>query len=216
MLPATLNLYGYQGQPVPHAFFRQTQSNGHLALILPGLGYNAHMPVLYYPTLLMLNRGADVLRVDYNYMTAEFQQLTRQEQAEQIQADVVAAYTAAVAQRSYTHLTLIGKSIGTLALGHLLSSIPNLSARCVWLTPLLRNEQLRQQIASSRQPGLFVIGSADPHYDIQLLTELEKATGGSSLIIDKADHSLEITGNVIASIKAQERIIEALENFLKR
>ena len=63
----TLDIRGHRGDAVPNTFFAQDSETHHLAFVFPRLGYTAHMmPVLYYPRLL-LERGADVLLVEYDY-----------------------------------------------------------------------------------------------------------------------------------------------------
>src|SRR5665648_148706 len=37
--------------------------------------------------------------------------------------------------------------------------------RCVWVTPLLRDDRLRAQIKQAKPRSLFVVGTADGHYD---------------------------------------------------
>src|SRR5215210_1072785 len=63
----TLDIRGHRGDAVPNTFFAQDSETHHLAVVFPGLGYTAHMPVLYYPRRLLLERGADVLLVEYDY-----------------------------------------------------------------------------------------------------------------------------------------------------
>jgi len=212
----TLDIRGYHDMVVPNTFFRQDQPTSHLAIIYPGIGYTAQMPVLYYPSRVLLARGADVLRAEYAYNRPEFRILSKVEQDQWFHADVMAAYHVALAQRNYRQLTLVGKSLGTLALGHLLSASAHLSPiRCLWLTPLLRNDQLREQIRRTQHRALFVIGTADPHYDPAYLADVQSATKGRSVTIEGADHSLEIGDDIIQSLHAQARIIEAVEQFLK-
>jgi alpha/beta superfamily hydrolase len=130
-------------------------------------------------------------------------------------ADATAACSVALKRRSYDQVALIGKSIGTLVLGHLISTHPELDEpRCIWLTPLLRNERLRSQITQTRHRGLFVIGTADPHYDHAKLAAIQEATGGESIIIQGADHSMEIDGKVAESIQALQRIMLGIQSFL--
>ena len=53
----TLDIRGYRGR-VPNTFIQQEQEARHLAIIYPGLAYNASMPLLYYPArLLTAQRG---------------------------------------------------------------------------------------------------------------------------------------------------------------
>ncbi|MBI4560443.1 MAG: type II toxin-antitoxin system VapC family toxin [Candidatus Rokubacteria bacterium] len=63
----TLNILGYRNEAVANTFFRQKHETRHVAILLPGLGYTAHMPIMYYPGRLLVARGADVLRVEYTY-----------------------------------------------------------------------------------------------------------------------------------------------------
>lgn len=211
----TLDIVGYRDQVLANTFFRQEQETRQLTIVFPGLGYTAAMPVLYYPGRLLLAQGADVLQVEYTYTRPDFTSLPGAERLQWIVSDVTAACDVALAQRAYEQVTLIGKSIGTLALGHLLTSDKRLSmARYIWLTPLLRNHHLRAQIMQVPHQALFVIGTADSHYDAALLAEVEQASGGESVVIEGADHSLEIAGDVLQSIRVLEHVIQAVKDFL--
>ena len=211
-----LDIRGYGDLAVPNTFFEQEDVEiRHLALIFPGLGYGAFMPVLFYPGLVMRSAGADVLHVEYNYNTPDFHSLSGPEQYQRITHDCTTAYRAAEAQHAYTRFTLIGKSLGTLALGHLLATEPGLrQANYVWLTPLLRNQALRQQIGSVPHRALLVIGTADQHYDAALLAEVEHAVGGESLVVEGANHSLEIPGEPLASIRVMQQVIQKIQAFI--
>ena len=214
----TLEINGYQGAPVPHTFFQQEKESDHLAVLLPGVGYSAHMPLLHYPLRLSLDLGADVLRLEYAYAArAEYGALPAQEQARWLFTDVTAACRAALTQRAYQQVTLVGKSLGTLAMGHLLTAEPDLShAQAIWLTPLLWNELLRAQIQRARPRSLFAVGTADAHYHARYLAELKAATGGEAVVIEGANHSLEIAGDAMGSLRALEQIMRAVQAFLLR
>ncbi|MBN1220455.1 MAG: hypothetical protein JXM69_16125 [Anaerolineae bacterium] len=211
-----ININGYRDEPVPHTFFRQKTNSKHLAIILPGRGYTAQMPLLFYPVNLLLARGADVLRVDYAYdRRQDFQSLPVNEQMQWLFADVSAAYRAGVAQRNYQYLTLVGKSLGTLAMGHLLTTegLPQ-HVKAIWLTPLVKLDFLRQQIKQFGGASLFVIGTVDPHYDLTYLAELQAATGGDVVAIENGDHGLNVSDDVLQSIRALEQMMQAMVSFL--
>ena len=211
----TLDIRGHRGQAVPNAFFAHDSESYHLAVVFPGLGYTAHMPVLYYPRSLLLERGADVLLVEYDYRGADFRMPRDPERDRWFFDDVSAACAAGLEQRPYSGVTLVGKSLGTLAMGYLLTEDARLSrARCVWLTPLLRNDRLRAQMRRARGQSLFVIGTADSHYDPAYLEEVRLAPGNESVVIQGADHSLEIEGDTVGSIRAVEEIVRAMQQFL--
>jgi predicted alpha/beta-hydrolase family hydrolase len=124
---------------VPNRFLHTKGASDQLAVLLPGLGYTLDMPLFYYAENLLQERGWHVLRVEYAYNTRpEFQTLPKLERDRWILADTTAAWRAGLSQRTYERVVLIGKSLGTLAMGHLLTLAdlpPNVGA--VWLTPLL-------------------------------------------------------------------------------
>jgi hypothetical protein len=211
-----LSITGYQDEPAPHTFFKQDAATNHLAIILPGRGYTAQMPLLFYPTTLLLDRSADVLRVDYAYdRQPAFEALSFDQQLRWLWGDVSAAYRAGLSQRAYQRVTIIGKSLGTLAMGHLLTTetLPS-RVNAVWLTPLVRFEPLRQQIKQFQGRSLFVIGTADNQYDPAILEDLHQATGGEVVIVEGADHGFNVKGDVIRSIQAVEQAVRAIQTFL--
>jgi len=212
----TLNIFDHEDVAVANTFFRQKAETRHLSIFLPGLGYTSHMPVMYYPFLALLSRGADVLRAEYNYVKLpDFMALPQEERRRRAAADALSIYASAIKQRGYTTLTLVGKSIGTSAMGHLITSMPSLpTLQCLWLTPILKSEDLLSQIKKVKHRAFFVIGTSDPYYDKENLDDLLKATGGKSLVIEGANHSLEIDGDAIKSLRALDRIMIGIEDFL--
>jgi hypothetical protein len=212
----TLDIRGYRDAPVPHTFYRQPSAASHLALLLPGRGYTAHMPLLYYTVEALFQAGADVLQVEYNYIhRADFQAAPEAEQARWLFADVTAAYQAGTAQRAYRQITLAGKSLGTLAMAHLLAQPPPPApTQGIWLTPLLHQEQVTGAIRQWGGRSLFVIGTADPVYDAAILNEMQAATNGETVVVSGADHSLEIPGDVLQSVHVLEHVMQAVQAFL--
>ena len=215
----TLDIRGHRGDAVPNTFFAQDSETHHLAFVFPRLGYTAHMmPVLSYPRRL-LERGADVLLVEYDYREQANLRMPRNpERNRWFFDDVAAACEAGLGQLPYSGVTLVGKSLGTLAKGHLLTAEARASegTRAVWLTPLLRKDDLRARIRQYGGPSLFAIGTADPHYDPARLAEMREATGGAVVVVEGADHGLDVLGDVVASVKAVEQVFLALQGFLAR
>jgi predicted alpha/beta-hydrolase family hydrolase len=210
-----LEIHSSDNTLVPNTFIRQETSN-QLAILFPGRGYNADMPLLYYTTEVLTRHGADVLQLRYTYQTESFQSLNQEAQYQKIIADCSAAYATAIKQRNYTRITLVGKSLGTLALGHLLTRQPELSnATFIWLTPLFNHRHLHKQIMSLKHHALFVIGTKDPLYNPNVLREVESKTGGESLVIKDADHGLEVEG-VLESLDIMQHYISKLAIFLEK
>lgn len=213
----TFDVIGHRNEVVPSTFFRQEHKTNHIAVLFPGFGYTVQMPLMYYTGRLLSESGADVFLVGYNYsQQPDFQAASGEEREIWLRTDTIAAYKMALAQRNYERVTLVGKSIGTRAIGHLLATEePPPSLRCIWLTPILRSELLRNQMKRTPHQALFVIGTSDPHYDPEILAEVQEATAGQVMVIDNADHSLEIKGDIVQSIHVLEGLITKIQKFLE-
>lgn len=210
----TLDILGYHDRPVPHRYLRPRGAIDHLVVLLPGFGYTCDMPLFYYAENRALDVGVDVLRVDYAYnRLPEFQEAAPAERRQWLLADAEAAVQAALAQRTYQGVTLIGKSLGTAAMAHLLpTASPNW--RAVWLTPLLAEPPVRSAVEAFTGPELIVIGTADPHYDPALLTALAAKPGTETVVVEGADHGMDLPGDPVASVQALSRYVAALVPFL--
>lgn len=211
---SSLDVTGYQGQPVLNTFIAHPEPARHLGIVLPGYRYPADMPPLHYAGRVLLDQGADLLRVEYAYYRTSFQQQPESTQDEWIASDVFAACEAGLSQRSYEEVTLIGKSLGTIAMGHLLSDRRFQNATCIWLTPILTLEWLCSRIEQLRPRSLFVIGTADPFYRPDVLRQLQQATHGQVAVLEGVDHSLEISGDIHQSLLALHQMVEQFQSFL--
>ncbi|HYA99316.1 MAG TPA: hypothetical protein VED37_03785 [Ktedonobacteraceae bacterium] len=208
-----LDIYGYQQEPVPHTFFRQSNGSSHVGIIFSGQNITCQHPTLYYPTRELLLREADTLLVDYALRPA-FSTFSGEQIKACVEADTIAAYQALFRERTYQQVTLIGKSLGTLAMVYLLLTVPQIpQVRAIWLTPLLKRPEFRAAVQRVHPRSLFIIGTADPHYDAGELKELEKVTQGETLVIEGADHLLEVPGGIIPSLHVMEQIMQTIQNF---
>jgi pimeloyl-ACP methyl ester carboxylesterase len=210
----SLAIRGYEGRMVPNSFLKQQKSSGHLAVIFPGMGYKVEMPVLYYPARLLERLGADLLKVEYDYRRPGYRALPEEEQNRWFEADIDAVCEAVHDIASYRRITLIGKSLGTLAMARAASVWPE--AVCVWLTPLLRYTPFRARLEAFNQPSLWVIGTTDTHYDAELVEALAARPGHECVVLDEADHSLEVPGEIERSLDGLKGMMRALQRFLER
>jgi pimeloyl-ACP methyl ester carboxylesterase len=211
-----LKVSGYRGELVPNTFFHQKGEADELAILFPGIGYTCQMPLLYYQTKLFLSLGADVLWVEYAYNRGDFQSMPDSERKDWFGADVIASCKAGLEQRAYWKVTLSGKSLGTLALGHLLTSETGLShAQAIWLTPLLKDQKLRGDIRKVNQRSLLVIGTKDANYDAASLEEMKTLPHVRTVVLEGADHSLEIEDNLPISIRLMNQVIQEIQRFVQ-
>lgn len=130
--------------------------------------------------------------------------------------DAVAAANAVMGDQ-YERVTVIAKSLGTLALGHLLATkgVPD-EAKMVWLTPVLSDTDLRNQLEHTRSPSLLVIGTNDHFYDGRFVERLRRNKAIEALEIEGADHILETSEGVVASIDILRRVTETVQRFVSR
>jgi predicted alpha/beta-hydrolase family hydrolase len=210
----SLSITGYDGAALPNRFFRQKGTANTLAVLFPGLRYSCDMPLLYYPFKLLLQRGAEVLQVRADYTQSAYSSLSLTGRGTWLAEDAQAAVQAARAQREYTRLVLIGKSIGTISLASLV--LRERGAISIWLTPLLRNPQVVTAAEQNPGPALFVSGTADDLYHGEALERIRAATQAEMALIEGGDHSLEIAGDFFGSLCALEQVMRAVAGFLDR
>lgn len=213
-----LSIAGYNDSPVPNRLRQSDGAVGCLAMLLPGYGYTLDMPLFYYLENLCLDRGVDVLRVETAYnQNAVFRAAPEPEQARWVAADARAAWQAGRAQADYASAVLVGKSLGTLGLAALLAeplSRPK-SVQSIWLTPLLSEQTVRQTLLRLGDSAQIVIGDADPHYDPDVLADLEGAEV-HMVIAPGADHGLDLPGDAIGSARLLPELITAIQEFAFR
>ena len=210
-----LDVFGFQGRSVPNTFIEQDGGSGHLAVLMPGKRYSNAMPLMHMHARLLAELSADLLLVDYDYQyNDEFAGAPEQEQMRWLQADTLAACRAGLARGLYERVTLVGKSLGTMVMPNLLSAEPQLAqAQGIWLTPVLL-EMTMGLITAVEQPGLFVIGTADRYYDLSRVEALRRMPTSEVLVVEAADHSLEIPGDIRASVPVLGQVLAASAAFL--
>jgi predicted alpha/beta-hydrolase family hydrolase len=205
---------------VPNTFTQQEGETDHLGILLPGRGYTHQMPLLYYSSFLLSASGADVLGIDYSYSNRpDYAAASSEEQMHWLIADVTSACRVALGNRNYSRVTLAAKSLGTMVAAYLLTQdfLPA-DTQTIWFTPVLGHEAFTQQVEqlrSRRRPSLIVIGTGDPYYDPDRLAHFAAATGGETLVIEGADHSMEMKGDLYASLDAMEQVMRGVETFLR-
>jgi pimeloyl-ACP methyl ester carboxylesterase len=212
----TLPISGYRGEDVPNHFFRQEGEADHLAIVLPGLGYSADMPLLFFTVSHLVDLGAEILQVEYPYsQCADYRTLDADERQRWLIADTVAACRVALGQRRYRRITLVGKSLGTRAMAHLLAHDETFAdATTIWFTPVWHESPVRDAILATRQRALVVIGTADPHYDTTLAAATRAALNGELMIVAEADHGMEIEGDMLRSIAVLDEAMRAVVRVL--
>jgi hypothetical protein len=160
-------------------------------------------------------RSADVVWVEVPYDNAQPFSLLPQEQQERwLCADAAAAMAAALAQRSYLRLTLLGHAMGTVAVAHLLDLDPSvLVSEAIWLSPVVRHCRVREQLKRPDGRSLVIVGTADDEYDRGFIHALSRSAA-QVLIVPDADRYMDVPNDLARSGQALDRIIEVTRRFL--
>ena len=214
MESSTFDVVGYKNQKVPNTFMSQSNPTGHLGIILPGYRHSADMADLHYAGRILREQGADLLRVEYAYYQTDYLSQSESGQNQRISEDVFAVCNACLDFRQYTKITLVGKSLGTKAMGLLLADERFQKAHCVWSTPPITTEWLYSRMEQIHPPSLFIIGTADQYYKPKMLEHLVNVTNGHAVIIEGANHGLEIPESIPKTLTALGQIVQALQEFL--
>ena len=212
----TIPISGYQARSIANVLIQQPQVTSTLAVIFPGVNYSCDMPLLYYTARLLGQRNSDVLNLHTEYSQPEYRSLPAAQRAEWISTDATAGVEAALAHREYQKLILIGKSIGTLSLATLIGQEIGAGAITVWLTPLLRHPFMVEAALRFQGPALFISGTGDDLFEADNLNRIQQASRAESIIIDGANHSLEIPGKMEDSLQVLKQVMVGIGSFLDR
>lgn len=204
---------GYRNQPVSFQLIKQNKQASSLAVMLPGRGYTVQGPLFHYSTGVFLNKGFDVLHVNYDYNTVQSESLTLEEEVKQITQDVNSVLDHILIDHPYEDYTLIGKSLGTIALSSIVDRMAFKDAKIVWLTPLLQLDYVMEMMLFSTQNGLCIIGDEDPCFISEKFEKLKEKENMQTLLIPGTEHSLNYSDRPVDSIDVLKKVITKISNF---
>lgn len=184
-----------------------TRGVTHLALVFPGAGYRHRDPLLYYARTVLDQIGATVVLVDYEVQPArdEIGDLGHPFFGHVRQATAVA-----LEEHQPSHVTLTGKSLGTLAMAEIARSALVPTATALWYTPVWWDDATFEAARTCGWRSLHLVGAADPGF----VPERQAQVPGDVVEIAAANHSLEIEGDVAASLDALRRVTTAVLDFV--
>jgi len=203
---------------IPYTWIRSEKRNKSICIMLPGLGYTTQRPLFHYATGVCLNNNIDVLHINYNFVKNEqFRKLTNPEQDQWMFDDVKAVVDAVLKESSYEQCLLVSKSIGTVPMAMEWTQRDFLRNTVgIWLTPLIKEDRVYEALLKTDLPSLCVIGDEDHHFIEERLEAFKNNPLVSTVVIPKADHSLEVSKDTLASIEAMKEIIEHLQAFIEK
>ncbi|RSD25510.1 alpha/beta hydrolase [Mesobacillus subterraneus] len=204
---------GYLDLPVNYQMFKQEKQSRGLAVMMPGRGYTVQGPLFHYSTGIYLNKGYDVLHINYDYTTEQSESLSLDEQIKQISVDVNTVLNQVLTDSQYTDYALIGKSLGTIALASLADRQEFYDAKYIWLTPLLQLDLVFEKMLSSNQKGLCIIGDQDSCFIQEKYEKLTSKKTMSSMLVPGTEHSLNYADDPVGSIDVLKKVMTEINDF---
>lgn len=152
-----------------------------LCLVVPGRGYPATMPLLFWPATALVEDGWAVAVLEWGTPPTDPAAL------EALAEAALSRALGAPLKQADVPLLLVAKSLGT----RLAPWAGRHEVAGVWLTPLLDDVRVRRAIETYPAPGLVVGGTDDPHWDGgPALTPV--AAGVQVWAVPGANHSLQV------------------------
>ncbi len=174
-----------------------------LLVILPGRGYLADFPLLYYLRELGLNHGYDVVSVSYAFQVMGNTHIDMTDLIEEVHQ-----VWDSLPKKAYKRLCIAGKSLGTPLAVQLAPQI--IQPQLLLLTPVGGAVKMADELDT-----LAVIGTADHGYDPKQI-EADKARPNIRWeVLDDLDHRLEKPGDLPQSLLALQIVMAVCEKFLR-
>lgn len=217
MARRTLDITGGGGRAIANELTTWEDVPRHGVVMLPGRGYTCDMPAFYYLEEMALDLGAAVLRLAPDYSRDErFSDWPLdQQQRDWLRDDVRAGVTAMLDAHDVPRLTVVAKSLTTLGLADVnwAGIAGGRTVRLVWLTPLLRDAEVVDQLATTDAPSLIAIGTADHHFEQGVIDSLRLRTATSVELIEGADHSFDQRGDIDRSLANIGQVVRSVRGF---
>ena len=204
---------GFQARIIRYSIFSANKNSDCLAIMFPGIGYTVQGPVFHFATGLYLNKGVDVLQLEYPYEDTFYQPFTDNQLCEAVIYDSGAMIDHALRDRKYRYFYLFGKSFGTIAMSHELKKERFNKAKAVWLTPLMKREDVWATMYESIQKGLCMIGNRDRHYDGDKFKQLVLKPNFTAKVYPNVRHGLDYEGDTLKSIDVLKDMIRDIDQF---
>lgn len=209
---SSIKIIGSEGFQLKNRYFSMGDNYKGLAVFFPGAGYTCDMPALYYPRKVLLSQGYDVLTMEYSFQKEE--KMFSKEMMKSVLVDGENTLKSALNEKPYQEFVLVGKSLGTRILSHLLTGYSQLTnSKAIYLTPVF-SKDFNRLTGKVQQETLMVIGTEDPFYVPDMIEDLKKIKAFELVVLEKADHGLEVPGDCLKSIEYQKDICKAIKNFI--
>ncbi len=195
------------GRPARYSFAKRAGGNEELAILLPGQGYTLDAPLLHYAERAALEAGCDVLGVEYGFQSNRSSIVSGDFPA--IVDEVAGALERLAPPDQYKRCVFIGKSMGTAILCEVSERLVLPVKNHIFLTPL------RATISFIRQAenAIVIVGDRDPLFGAADVEQISGFPNVKLEVVAGGDHSLEIEGDITASLDILHRVTHLCKTF---
>lgn len=205
-----------QGQAINYSLVLNQDQTRKLAIFLPGIGYTAKSPLFHYTERLLAEQEYDILRINYDYNNPLYDEYTMAEIEEAVKYDVKQVIDRVLKGSIYEKFFLVAKSLGTIALANELERKKFKGAKTVWLTPLIKHEDIFEAMKACENPALSVIGDKDHYYDRSRMEQLQANSQLDSHVLKDVNHGMDFIGDPLKSIDVLKDVITDIHVFSKK
>ena len=173
-----------------------------LIVLFPGAGYTVNRPLLYYAGFKYYVKGYESIKINYGDC------LKKEKSFPDIIQDTqsyVLNQIKDVDFSSYDDILFVSKSFGTAIAGGIAEKLDKKNIRHIYLTPI--GESLKF-IKSGKNINIVITGTKDRFLETNILKEHCEQEKIRLELIDDADHSLEIFGDMNVNIEILKRVVE--------
>jgi hypothetical protein len=167
-------------------------------VVLPGMRYSTQAPLLWFAREVAAARGWSALEVLDSLPAGDEPFAWARDRARRALDH---------AERQASEVIVVGKSLASAAAG----LVADRGLHAVWLTPLLNERRIADDLGRAPRPALLIGGSADEAWAPD-----ELADSGLLQVVqlDGLDHSLQRPGDPSASLEALRAVAVRIDQFL--
>ncbi len=162
-----------------------TQGSKTLFVILPGGGHTIMAPYLYYSFGVGIERGYDVLSIEYGFHQSTIGYSP--EDFDEILNEARMTLSKAMALYEYDSIVFCAKCFGSRIVKELAKDYKNLNLKCVMITPHPDSLEVIKLLNS-----FVIVGTNDNALNIDQVNQLKLLSDVKLKVIEGADHDLDV------------------------
>jgi hypothetical protein len=179
-----------------------------VAFLIPGHGYSAERPLLHFARAVFIRHGWTTQNVWWPERPPQREGQDLRPWFGQLRSFALEHVSRIVSAETAPRIALVGKSLGAFAAA--LAADRGLPG--IWLTPVLRDSEVPNDLRRSTAPFLLVGSTVDPSWD----AEVARSLGQPFYEAEDAKHSMETDDDPVNSVEILRRTTIAMDEFVAR